>query len=168
MASFMDEHPNNQCGGPLHAPRALPESPTPFAPGAELEALARDLLARRLSGGAGLERSIVRRFDTSGAPGLHAAHLGQRFVARPLRSAPLELTVSPYAPPQRQISAARQGAAMWSSAPPAAAAPAAAAPSAAAPAAEASAPARVAAQDASELPSDLKALLAMHRARGNI
>lgn len=135
-------------------------------PIARPEELARDLVAARshdprLAVGAGL----IRRLDTSGAPGLGAAAFSRRFVQRALRLGALELTVSPYAPPQRQLSAARQGAPMW---PPAGEPPplASAAPRAASPAPP-PAP-RVAAQDVGELPPDLKALLALHRAKGTI
>ncbi len=139
-------------------------------PIARPEELARDLVAARshdprLAVGA----QLIRRLDTSGAPGLGAAAFSRRFVQRALRLGELELTVSPYAPPQRQLSAARQGAPMW---PPAGAPPAQgpAAPHAASPAASPAAPPtpRATAQDIAELPPDLKALLAMHRSRGTI
>lgn len=96
---------------------------------------------------------LLRRMDTSGAPGHGAAAFARRFAQRHMRLAPLELTVSPYAPPQRQLSAARQGAPMW---PPAAPQPAAAPAPRATP------------QDPSPIPPDLKALLELHRSRGTI
>ena len=160
--------------------------PQPALPIARPEALARDLAAARahdprVSVGEG----ILRRMDTSGAPGLGAAAFSRRFVQRHLRLGALELTVSPYAPPQRQLSAVRQGAPMW---PPAAAqqAPApnppigpagtwwtpraaghrpAAVPRGAA--RPAGAP-KAAPQDPDQLPPDLKALLELHRSRGTI
>ncbi len=130
------------------------------------EELARDLVAARshdprLAVGA----QLIRRLDTSGAPGLGAAAFSRRFVQRALRLGELELTVSPYAPPQRQLSAASQGAPMW----PTAGAPPAQGPAAPHAASPAPPPTpRAAALDIAELPPDLKALLAMHRSRGTI
>lgn len=137
--------------------------PQPALPIARPEALARDLAAARahdprVSVGEG----ILRRMDTSGAPGLGAAAFSRRFVQRHLRLGALELTVSPYAPPQRQLSAVRQGAPMW---PPAAAQQAPADPRGAA--RPAGAP-KAAPQDPDQLPPDLKALLELHRSRGTI
>lgn len=159
---------------PMHAPRAFPEPPEPFGPTADAEVLARDLVAlRTVAPDTGIGAAILRRLDTSGAPGLHAAGLGGRFAPKAMRAPPLQLTVSPYAPPQRQISAARQGAPMWR--PPAAPAPAARPPAAAhEPTAEQAAavppapPPRAAASDPDELPADLKRLLALHREKGRI
>lgn len=169
----MDEQRESERrGGPMHGPQAAPEQGEPFEPAASTERLARDLVAlRTVAPDASIGAAILRRLDTSGAPGLHAAGLGGRFAPRAMRAAPLPMTVSPYAPPQRQISAARQGAAMWrppaAAAPPTAAAPAGA-PEPPRPDAEPAAPRRVAASDPSELPDDLKKLLALHRAKGNI
>lgn len=154
--------------GPMHEPRAAPPPAEPFEPVAGMDELARDLVAlRTVVPDSGIGAAILRRFDISGAPGLHAAELGRRFTPRTMRASPLQMTVSPYAPPQRQISVARQGAPMWR--PPAASPPTVPDEALEAPVAQ-SAPQsrRVAASDPSELPADLKALLAMHRARGNI
>jgi hypothetical protein len=161
-----------EAGSAMHAPQELPPPAAPFEPSGGAEALARSLVAQRtVAPDMAIATAIMRRFDTSGAPGLHAAGLGGRFGSRPLRVTPLPMTVSPYAPPQRQLSTARQGAPMWR--PPAASLPAtgqpspeAQAPQGSDPAAEA--PARVAVSDPDELPKDLKALLALHRAKGNI
>lgn len=134
-------------------------------PIAKPDELARDLVATRTHDPRiSVGPAIIRRLDTSGAPGLGAAAFSRRFVQRTLRLDALELTVSPYAPPQRQISVVRQGAPMWRSAeaPPPAPEQAPAPRPAGAPAP------KVAPQDANEIPPDLKALLAMHRARGTI
>lgn len=155
----MDERkqrPGPASGSPLHQPRALP-APAAADALAHPEDLARDIVARRLGGPAdAIAGGLTRRFDTSGAPGLQAGAFARRFVARPLRAEPLEMTVSPYAPPQRQISAVRQGAPMW---------PPAAAP--AAPAAHEPAP-RAKVEEPSELPGDLRALLDLHRSKNRI
>lgn len=162
----MDEQRESERrGGPMHGPQAAPEQGEPFEPAAGTERLARDLVAlRTVAPDASIGAAILRRLDTSGAPGLHAAGLGGRFAPRAMRAAPLPMTVSPYAPPQRQISVVRQGAPMWRSAeaPPPAPEQAPAPRPAGAPAP------KVAPQDANEIPPDLKALLAMHRARGTI
>lgn len=134
-------------------------------PLARPEELAEDLVrARAHDPRVGVGDTIVGRLDTSGAPGWGAAEFSRRFLRRTLRMSELELTVSPYAPPQRQLSAARQGAPMW---PPAAtprSAPGAQPPGPAAP----GTPPKVAARDTNELPADLKALLDLHRSRGTI
>lgn len=134
-------------------------------PIARPEELARDLVAARshdprLSVGA----QLIQRLDTSDAPGLGAAAFSRRFVQRALRLGELELTVSPYAPPQRQLSAVRQGAPMW---PPAGSSAGPTAPEAARPASPPPTP-KATAQDVGELPPDLKALLALHRSKGTI
>lgn len=165
----MDE-PQTEHSAPMHTPRTPVQVPSPPDPLAHPAELARDIVAgRQLGIGVGLEASLQQRFDTSGAPGLHAARFGQRFAARALRAAPLDLTVSPYAPPQRQLSVARQGAPMWR---PPGAAPlqgqaAAQHESNTLPVAEASTP-RAQPQAADELPADLRALLDLHRARQRI
>ena len=160
----MPEHSNN----PMHTPQAPPEPHEPFEPAVRTEELARDLVRKRtVTPDSAIGADILRRFDTSGAPGLHASGIGSRFAPRSLRLQPLLMVVSPYAPPQRQLSVVRQGAPMWRA--PAAEPP----PDTASPEQPISAPAsdpppRVAAKDPDELPGDLKALLAMHRAKGNI
>ncbi|GAB4443579.1 MAG: hypothetical protein OHK0015_43830 [Chloroflexi bacterium OHK40] len=156
--------------GPMHAPQAPQELPAPFEPAARAtDELARDIAAHhRVGPRRDLGAGILRRYDTSGAPGLHATRLGQRFAPRKLRAGPLELTVSPYAPPQRQLSTVRQGAPMWrpeAAAPPAPFAGPDERPERAEPV---TAPPRAAPTDPSELPADLRALLALHRARGHI
>lgn len=164
----MDER-KQQPDGPMHAPQAPPEPREPFEPVAHTEDLARDLVRKRtVAPDSAIGAAILRRFDTSGAPGLHAAGIGGRFAPRTLRIPPVAMVVSPYAPPQRQLSVVRQGAPMWRA--PAAEPPlslAAPEPASSAPLDEPSPP-RVAAKDPEELPGDLKALLAMHRAKGNI
>jgi len=168
-ACLMDER-EQQLDGPMHAPQALPATPEPFDAAVGAEELARDLVALRTHApNATIGAAILRRFDTSGAPGLHAAELGRRFAPRALRAEPLAMTVSPYAPPQRQLSVVRQGAPMWRG--PAMHAPTiteAPEQTSSAPEMPAPPPPRVAASDPSELPGDLKALLALHRSKGNI
>lgn len=137
-------------------------------PLARPEELARDLVALRTHDPRlAIGDELIGRHDTSGAPGLGAAAFSRRFVQRTLRLAPLELPVSPYAPPQRQLSVVRQGAPMWPPTQGAAAPERAAAPQRAAAQAAASAP-RATPQDANQLPPDLKALLDLHRAKGTI
>lgn len=153
---------------PMHEPQALPEPSEPFEPVADAEELARDLVrGRTMEPDSAIGADILRRFDTSGAPGLHAADLSSRFAPRSLRMPPVAMVVSPYAPPQRQLSVVRQGAPMWRG--PAAEPPRSVKqPEQPASAPPSDPPPRVAAKDPEELPSDLKALLAMHRAKGNI
>ena len=166
----MDER-EQQLDGPMHAPQVLPVTPEPFESALGAEELARYLVALRTHApDATIGAAILRRFDTSGAPGLHAAELGRRFAPRALRAEPLAMTISPYAPPQRQLSVVRQGAPMWRG--PALSSPAIpAAPEQTSSTPETPTPPpppRVAASDPSELPGDLKALLALHRSKGNI
>jgi hypothetical protein len=147
----------------------MDEQPNSRLPLARPEELARDLVAARSHDPRiALGPGIIRRLDTSGAPGLGAAAFSRRFVQRTLRLGELELTVSPYAPPQRQISVVRQGAPMWAPSSASAPEPAPGFPQAPAPAAQPAAPPRAVAQDANQLPPDLKALLELHRSRGTI
>ncbi|HEX6289748.1 MAG TPA: hypothetical protein VFZ66_11185 [Herpetosiphonaceae bacterium] len=71
---------------------------------------------------------LFRRFEPTNSPGIWADSFAQRFAASELEPSNSELKLAPYAPAQRQVSAARQGALPWSSADPfaPAAAPAAA------------------------------------------
>jgi hypothetical protein len=112
-----------------------------------------------------LSERLVQRFDVSGSPGLRAAAFSRRFATRTLQGAPVEMTLSPYAPPQRQISAVRQGvplAPMWR--PASGDAPAdAPEPNSVIESAPKPAPPRVAPQDPDELPADLQSLLDLHR-----
>jgi hypothetical protein len=73
------------------------------------------LAARRLPFGAqAFGTLLLDRFNTRYAPGWQAESVGEQFVAEELAVNEVEMTISPFAPPQRQISAVRQGAAMWS------------------------------------------------------
>jgi hypothetical protein len=143
----------------MHAPRAAEAQVEAPDLGRAAE-LAHDLVARRSSAGlAQLHAPLLRRFDTSGAPGFRAMQQGGKFGRVDMRGCQPDMPVSPYAPPQRQLSAVRQGAPMWPPAGPE-------------PAPEAHAPRPVAPKaapgSAENLPSDLQALLELHRRRGHI
>ncbi|GIV97433.1 MAG: hypothetical protein KatS3mg057_2090 [Herpetosiphonaceae bacterium] len=57
---------------------------------------------------------LVRRFDVAARPGMQAASFAERFFQGQRRNLPAgELVLAPYAPPQRHISSARQGALEW-------------------------------------------------------
>lgn len=134
-------------------------------PVARPDELAHDLVAARTHDPrVAVGARILRRLDTSGAPGLGAVAFSRRFAQRHLRLEAIELTVSPYAPPQRQLSAVRQGAPMWPPAQPASAADSLTHSSQRAP----SGAPKATPQDANQLPPDLKALLELHRSRGTI
>jgi hypothetical protein len=132
---------------PMHTPQP-PARPITMGRAAEL--------AGALAEG-NLGAALLRRFDISGAPGVRAAQLGGVYRLEPMRAAPLELTVSPYAPPQRQISVVRQGAPMW---PPAGGPPP--------PLPAMSAPQRPAAPGGEGMPDDIRRLLDLHRSLGRI
>ncbi len=111
-------------------------------------------------------QGLVHRFDTRHAPGARAASFAKTLVPDPLRLDEVELTVSPYAPPMRQLGSVRQGVPMWRAAESRTPAPAPAArPPATAPMSRA-APPRKAKKD--EIPADLIAILNMHRALGHV
>jgi hypothetical protein len=104
---------------------------------------------------------LFQRLATAEAPGMRAADLARRFALESLALDAIDLTISPYAPPQRQISAARQGAPMWSSS----AVQRPVAPTRTAPA-HVHPAGRPPARD--EIPEDLRALLQLHRSLGHI
>lgn len=116
---------------------------------------------RQPSRPAALAAGLFERWRTTNAPGMRAADLARRFVLESLAVDVVELTISPYAPPVRQISTARQGAPMWS---PGTAQPAAPPPRAVS--AHAEPAGRPPARD--EVPADLRALLELHRSLGRI
>lgn len=62
----------------------------------------------------GFGARVMRRFAVSSTSGVWAAEFAARFEPAPPPE-PIDMTVSPYVPPQRQISVARQGAADWAS-----------------------------------------------------
>ena len=122
-------------------------------------------------------RGLVERFDIRFAPGSRALAFAQRLLPDPLDMGDIEMVVSPFAPPMRQLSGVRQGVPMWSAgsaaqpqipavtaAPRTASArsatvrPAAAPPIAPVPSAKKDAP--------KEIPADLMAILNAHRALG--
>jgi hypothetical protein len=140
---------------PPRAPEAQPELPD-LQRAAELASeLARQ---RSMPGLAQLHAPLLQRFDTSGAPGMQALQFGGRFARAEMRGQQPDMPVSPYAPPQRQISTVRQGAPMWP--PP---------QTQDAPQTGVAQPKRRAApSDGESLPSDLQALLELHRRRGHI
>lgn len=109
---------------------------------------------------------MARRFNIIDAPGTRALHFVKKLIPDPLPIGESELTVSPYAPPMRQLSSVRQGVPMWSGRDVQRTAPSTQA------AARPSTPARLTAgsrQDtAGKIPDDLQAILNMHRALGNI
>ena len=57
---------------------------------------------------------LFRRFDAASTPGVWASAFAQRFATDELTPSTTDLTLAPYAPAQRQVSAARQGALPWS------------------------------------------------------
>lgn len=61
-------------------------------------------------------RRFVQRFDIDNAPGARAADFARELLPRSLDIGEFEMTVSPYAPPMRQLSSVRQGVPMWSGA----------------------------------------------------
>ena len=148
----------NEATTSMHAPRA-PEG-QPELPDLERAAeLAHELARQRsLPGLAQLHTPLLQRFDTSGAPGMQALQLGGRFARAEMRGQQPDMPVSPYAPPQRQISTVRQGAPMW---PPAQTHEA---PQTGVPQPKP----RATPSDGESLPSDLQALLDLHRRRGHI
>jgi hypothetical protein len=104
---------------------------------------------------------LLGRFETGGAPGMRAASLSGRFAHDALDLDALELTISPYAPPLRQLSTARQGAPMWSAQAPTP------------PVARARAAATRPEPDGRPtsrggIPDDLRALLDLHRSKGHV
>ena len=124
-------------------------------------------------------KAVLARFDVHHAPGSRAAEFAQRLLPDPLDMGDVELTVSPYAPPMRQLSGVRQGVPMWSASdqrPSAAPSPRpAAVPARAATPTPARAftptPPRAAQQtppDKNKIPDDLMAILNMHRALGRM
>ena len=78
---------------------------------------AEQIAARRNSSSlaSGFGVRLAERFDTSDTTGTRAAELGQRFTPEPIEVNTVEMSLAPFAPPLRQISAARQGAAEWQS-----------------------------------------------------
>lgn len=68
----------------------------------------------------GFGAQLMRRFDATQAPGAEAATLAQRFMADTLQPSATDLVLALYAPPQRHVRAARNGALSWSGAGPAA------------------------------------------------
>lgn len=120
-------------------------------------------------------RALSNRFDIRFAPGSRALNFARRLLPDPIDVQGVELTVSPYAPPMRQLSSVRQGVPMWSasdanrnSASPQFAPAARSRPSAPPvppvpkPSQDRSAASR------SEIPADLSAILNAHRALGHI
>jgi hypothetical protein len=63
--------------------------------------------------GRGFGARLAQRFDTSDSLGARAAELSQRLTLEPIEVRAVEMSLAPFAPPLRQISAARQGAAEW-------------------------------------------------------
>lgn len=118
--------------------------------------------------------SLLRRFEIVDAPGLRAADFARGLLPETLDINAIELTVSPYAPPMRQLSSIRQGVPMWSgsesrSTPTPQPTPRPAATSntprpAGPPRLQASKPQ----PEENEVPKDLLAILNMHRALGRI
>lgn len=130
------------------------------------------LVARQLPFGAqAFSIRLLDRFDTSVAPGWQAESVGEQFATEELAIDTVEMTVSPFAPPQRQISAVRQGAAMWS--PPSIPLPrlqldeASSAPRMRPSTAPRPQP-KKRDEDEKKMPEDLIALLNMHRALGHV
>lgn len=113
---------------------------------------------------------LLRRFDIQYAPGARAMDFARRLLPDPLALGDTELTVSPYAPPMRQLSSVRQGVPMWraGSAPPGV--PGGQFVAKARPAAPTAPPvppsASHGAQQKKELPPDLVAILNLQRALG--
>lgn len=115
---------------------------------------------------------LVRRFDVEYAPGSRAVDFARRLLPDTLAMNDVELTVSPYAPPMRQLSGVRQGVPMWrAGSPPRTSArePSAQAPQPATPP-SVPVPQRTqqGAKNKKEIPADLRAILNMHRALGRI
>ncbi|NJM08122.1 hypothetical protein HC891_20940 [Candidatus Gracilibacteria bacterium] len=130
------------------------------------------LAARRLPLAAQVFSALLLdRFETSFAPGWRADGMAAQFDTEELAVAAVEMTVSPFAPPQRQLSAVRQGAAMWSQpATPRAQLLYEEAPQTPQPrtsAAPRPQPKRRE-EDEKKMPEDLIALLNMHRALGHV
>lgn len=122
-------------------------------------------------------RSLFQRFDIRHAPGSSAVNFARRLVPDPLEVAEVELTVSPYAPPMRQLASVRQGVPMWSASeshstprvqPQAASRPAAPASRPTPAAATGARRAKQKQEDKNKIPDDLIAILNMHRALGHI
>ena len=136
----------------------------------------------RRDGPVAFSAGLVRRFDIADAPGTRAADFAQRLVPGELPIDEVELTVSPYAPPMRQLSRVRQGVPMWSSSDSQRAQRVGASPTPTgrpapvrgAPEAQPAAPARGAPpatrkrEEKGKIPEDLIAILNMHRALGHI
>ncbi len=115
-------------------------------------------------------QAMAQRFETRYAPGARAASFAKTLLPDPLRLDEIELTVSPYAPPMRQLGSVRQGVPMWRAGE--ASAPRAPAPRPSAPPTSTPRPASrpPSPRDPSkkEIPPDLIAILNMHRALGHI
>ena len=136
----------------------------------------------RRDGPVAFSAGLVRRFEIANAPGTRAADFAQSLVPGELPIDEVELTVSPYAPPMRQLSSVRQGVPMWSSSesrpapevgasptPTRRPAPARGAPPAQPPAQPRGAPpAKRKQEEKGKIPDDLIAILNMHRALGHI
>ena len=126
----------------------------------------------RAIGPVAFSRGMLQRFDVGRAPGMRAAEFARSLIPTPLPLDEIELTVSPYAPPMRQLSSTRQGVPMWSSGePPRAATPRSparpATPARAATPTPQPRPAKQTAESKDKVPADLIALLNMHRALGH-
>lgn len=55
-------------------------------------------------------QELIARYTTSETTGTWAEQFAARFTPRPFGSPPPAMDIAPFAPPQRQISSARQGA----------------------------------------------------------
>ena len=130
----------------------------------------------RRNGPVAFSAGLVRRFDIADAPGTRAADFAQRLVPGELPIDEVELTVSPYAPPMRQLSSVRQGVPMWSASDSRPAQRVEASPGVGAsptptgrPApARGAPPATRKREEKGKIPEDLIAILNMHRALGHI
>lgn len=114
-------------------------------------------------------KHLTQRFDIRSAPGAAATNFAQRLLPDALDIDDFELTVSPYAPPMRQLGSVRQGVPMWSANPHAGTSVASAAPAAVARPVSATpkpVPQREARADPNKAPADLLAIMNGHRARG--
>lgn len=129
-------------------------------------AWARHIVSHRPGAGpVRFSQAMAQRFETRYAPGARAASFAKTLVPDPLRLDEVELTVSPYAPPMRQLGSVRQGVPMWRPSEAAAPPRPTAQSSKARPAVGPPSP-----RDAKkkEIPPDLIAILNMHRALGHI
>lgn len=61
---------------------------------------------------------LLERFEQPNSVGIYAETFAERFLQEPLETEREEMTLAPYSPAQRQVSAARQGALEWPSGPP--------------------------------------------------